>query len=442
MRPRTLCLLLVLVLASGCDEWTQFHGNGANSGFRAVHTTFARASEKWNVPVGNTAFSSPVVGPDGRIYVGVSKDNGELVAVSPDGVEQWRSVISNAAIVTTPALAPDGSIFLVTGHPLSDGTAMSLLLKFGADGAMVGAVPFPDTGFTTASAKIVPTAQGYEIATYVPVHLQGEAQGSELVLFDDRLDLLDRQELPVCRGDDDSWLEDFFDGIGEFFDDLFEGLDGFDHLPIPSQIVTMYGKLDPTPAVTDIDDEGRVGIVTAGPCHVVAFAKAGSTLTEVWQHELTQNPMPLSSPALMLDGTLAISGGKADWDHGHVYDLDPLTGDRLWEVKTGSPAIATPTSNGRFVYVATLDELLVLEDGEVFASREYGKDIQTASSVALSANGGFLSAGGLFLSFSYELDDELAIEKHLGGLSSPAIGDDGTIYAIADGLLLAFGEDK
>lgn len=195
-------------------------------------------------------------------------------------------------------------------------------------------------------SEIVPTAQGYEIATYVPIHLQGEAQGSELVLFDDRLDVLNRQALPVCRGDDDSWLEDFFEGIGEFFDDLFEGLDGFDHLPIPSQIVTMYGKLDPTPAVTDMDDEGRVGIVTAGPCHVVAFAKTGSTLTEAWRHELTRNSMPLSSPALMLDGALAISGGKADWGHGHVYDLDPLTGDRLWRSRLAARPSPIQTAPG------------------------------------------------------------------------------------------------
>jgi len=30
-----------------CDEWTQFHGNGANSGFRAVDTVVAPLTEIW-----------------------------------------------------------------------------------------------------------------------------------------------------------------------------------------------------------------------------------------------------------------------------------------------------------------------------------------------------------------------------------------------------------
>jgi outer membrane protein assembly factor BamB len=220
---------------------------------------------------------------------------------------------------------------------------------------------------------------------------------------------------------------------------LFDGLDGFDHLPIPGRIETVFGSLHPTPAVTPMDDKGNVGIVIAGPCHVVGLEKNGRTLRVAFAHELTKNPMPLSSPALMRGGTLAISGGKHDGDHGHVYALDPATGTRLWEHETDSPTIATPASDARFVYVATRDELVVLDvdDGALFASRKYGEGIETAASVALSANGGFLSAGGIFLSFTHELGEEFVIEPHDGGLSSPAIDTEGTIYAVDGDSLVA-----
>jgi hypothetical protein len=302
--------------------------------------------------------------------------------------------------------------------------------------------PFPGSGFTTASPKIVPRLQGYQIATYVPIHPEGGP--AELVIFDDHLGLVASEPLPECRGEDSSWWDDLWGGLDDFFSLLWDALDGieFDPATIPSDVVFLFGALHPTPAVTPMDEEGRVGIVAASPCHVVAFEWSSPTLTEVWRDEITKNPMPLSSPALMLDTTLAISGGAPDWDHGHVYVWDPASGVRLWEHETDSPTIATPASNGRFVYVATLDELVVLEDGSLVARRPYGKDVQTAASVALSANHGYLSAGGIFLSFDFDLSDELEISGHQGGLASPAIGQDGTIYAVAGDRLLAFGDEK
>lgn len=52
--------------------------------------------------------SAPVVGDDGTIYVGAAHD---LVAVGPDGVEDWRYDLGTT-IETTPALGDDGTIYV------------------------------------------------------------------------------------------------------------------------------------------------------------------------------------------------------------------------------------------------------------------------------------------------------------------------------------------
>jgi outer membrane protein assembly factor BamB len=64
------------------NVWNQFGANAAGSGYRLVNTTSASAPG-WaaNLP-GPTGTSSPVLGPDGTIYIGTT--NGRLVALHPD----------------------------------------------------------------------------------------------------------------------------------------------------------------------------------------------------------------------------------------------------------------------------------------------------------------------------------------------------------------------
>ena len=64
------------------NVWNQFGANAAGSGYRLVNTTSASAPG-WaaNLP-GPTGTSSPVLGPDGTIYIGTT--NGRLVALHPN----------------------------------------------------------------------------------------------------------------------------------------------------------------------------------------------------------------------------------------------------------------------------------------------------------------------------------------------------------------------
>ncbi len=62
----------------------------------------------WNHSLGGSALSTPAVGSDGTIYVG--SDNHFLTAVNPDGTRQWRHE-GSCFNYSSPAIGPDGTIF-------------------------------------------------------------------------------------------------------------------------------------------------------------------------------------------------------------------------------------------------------------------------------------------------------------------------------------------
>jgi outer membrane protein assembly factor BamB len=76
-------------------------------------------SEKWRffVKWHNDFWSSPAIGPDGTIYIGSARNDGDndfpsgLYAINPDGTEKWRYGI-NSGVTTSPAIGSDGTIYI------------------------------------------------------------------------------------------------------------------------------------------------------------------------------------------------------------------------------------------------------------------------------------------------------------------------------------------
>jgi outer membrane protein assembly factor BamB len=63
---------------------------------------------RWNFPTGQRITSSPVIAPDGTVYVG--SYDGNLYAINPDGSLKW-SFKADEIIDSTPAIASDGTIY-------------------------------------------------------------------------------------------------------------------------------------------------------------------------------------------------------------------------------------------------------------------------------------------------------------------------------------------
>lgn len=131
------------------DTWNQFAGNAAGSGFRLVNSTRASAL-RWESSPAHPISGSPVLGPDGTIYIGTT--NGQLVAVDPDhGSIKWKKAVAAASLaVQTPAVAEDGIIYCLCSAPGTvrdhrDGTAPrglpSYVVAVNPDGSIRWQVP-------------------------------------------------------------------------------------------------------------------------------------------------------------------------------------------------------------------------------------------------------------------------------------------------------------
>ena len=76
-------------------------------------------TDKWEFDLGDERYigqSSPAIGADGTIYVGVTihiDDGGEVIAVNPDGTERWRSGnICSEWIQSSPCIGSDGTVYI------------------------------------------------------------------------------------------------------------------------------------------------------------------------------------------------------------------------------------------------------------------------------------------------------------------------------------------
>ena len=84
-------------------------GSG-DGGFYAINPNGTR---KWRFETYTIVNSSAAIGLDGNLYFGTGYEgsNGRLYALRPDGTEMWRVDLPGAAIVSSPAIDPSGTLY-------------------------------------------------------------------------------------------------------------------------------------------------------------------------------------------------------------------------------------------------------------------------------------------------------------------------------------------
>lgn len=68
---------------------------------------------KWEFNADKYIESSPTISKQGIIYIGSGTN--ELYAVNRDGTEKWRFITESAEVFATPAIGPDGTVYVGTG---------------------------------------------------------------------------------------------------------------------------------------------------------------------------------------------------------------------------------------------------------------------------------------------------------------------------------------
>lgn len=127
----SLCLVVALVLLFWTSSaaqpagspWPMAHGNAARNGRASVNGP-AVGQLFWSLPEVGEVFSSPVIGPDGTIYV----ISDLLYAVSPEGTILWSfnpggpcGTNCQWQLGGAPAVGSDGTVYLPLGVRIGQG---------------------------------------------------------------------------------------------------------------------------------------------------------------------------------------------------------------------------------------------------------------------------------------------------------------------------------
>jgi outer membrane protein assembly factor BamB len=239
--------------------------------------------------------------------------------------------------------------------------------------------------------------------------------------------------------------------LGDFLKDVWDFLKDAKHVYIDDfdvsssveqvQPFKRFGWLDPTVAIAEkpgFATHERPVVVTASmPCELRAFRWNPPNLEPLWTEE--HKIILTSSPAVLNGGSLVVVG-RLD---GKVVGYDLVTGRKLWVHDAKEAVMGTPASLGGLVYVASLRHIHALEPAtgdEVFSSELRG---ETLASVAMSGSHVYVSSaqptyesdmitsGKELESFSFDFQKRGHDPEGGGGLASPAVASNGTVYAVA-----------
>ncbi len=369
------------------SPWPMFHGNLQHTGRSPYDTSHVNGTVKWTFETGGAIESSPVIGPDGTIYVG--SHDGKLYAINPDGTEKWRFNAGTPeyderwdvykAIISAPAVASDGTIYI---HSIGD-----YLFAVNPDGTEKWRFNIKWHYDFWSSPTIGPDGTIYI----------GSARTDEASLMG---------LFAINPDGSEKWRFIISSGVPSV---SAIGTDG-----------TVYvGGADP------VTNKGRVYAINPDGTEKWQF------ITELWME---------SSPTIGPDGMIYI-GSK----EGNVYAINP-DGTEKWRFATGDGVSAVPAigSDGT-IYIGSWDYYFyaINPDGaEKWRFLTEAAYEGVSSSAAIGADGiiYFGSNNGKFYALNPGGTEKWYYDTGTSIPGSPAIGEDGTIYVGAwDNKLYAFG---
>lgn len=106
--------------------------NSKHNGLSPYATNIEEPYVKWKFDTGNGVESSPAIGSDGTIYVGTFSDN--FYAINPDGTLKWKFTREGEHFRSSPTLDQDGTIYVIAAvdlRPLYNPTLDSYEDMFG-----------------------------------------------------------------------------------------------------------------------------------------------------------------------------------------------------------------------------------------------------------------------------------------------------------------------
>jgi len=426
-------LLGLLLAAGGCSSgisgWRYFHGDLPGEGFRDVKSGFA-ISPAWISESLRVVSSSPVIGRDEQglevLYVGTVDSH--LVAVDAVGGRVlWKLSLDGpsekARVTSTPALGPDGGIIITATRELDGGRLQTTLYKVDSQGRLRWSYALPDQGFSTGSPKVFVHDRQTLVVAGAAVPATPEGVRSELLVLRDlgqRVELLTRKPLGDCPA--------VGGGAGEAgFRRAWLGLTLF---PAAVGGLPGHGVLDPTPAVVASRSKPLIAVADT-VCRIEAYEWDGRELAVVWQ--AFHDGGALSSPAVVFGNMMVIGSGR-----GLLMAHDLETGVKMWEYDAGEPVLATPAGSSKgIVFVVSETQMHAVSGANGVPTVQAGSPQRfrlpgvSRSSPAVTADCVYAATQEM-VTVSHDFKARSHNTGFAGtGFSSPAVGGDGSVYAVA-----------
>jgi hypothetical protein len=448
--------VLALHLPSA-KAWEFAHGDRDNTGFANVATSPAGKGSVSVPGLGTFApGAGPVVASDGTVYLGTTE--GKLIALHADGSLFWtRDLSPRQQIVTSPAIAEDGSIFVVgvrkvrkygTDAP-EDMTFAATLYRFNNTGALLSQTAFPKRDNFGPAAFGFPNVwrSGNAEAVMVPVyHRHPIGLTTRLIAFSLTGSVLDDKVVGSTAPDtihgaglDTAVLTCLIPIYNVVADKC-----GYNPTRVPNFLV----HIPPVPGVGIFTQAGGGTPFILVSDHyktLVGYTFSNQRLTEVLRvHEkdffMRTPPMPMPDSHTLIglesisrdDGIEKANGrGRIIFAGPNASKIGPVALD------TTVQAGATRMADGRIALVDGYGNVVILKDGKLFSSMEGAG--RSMASAAASLSHIFVAGENGFVTFDANTLAEVSRFNWVGGgLNPPVIGPKGHVYAIASNILFVF----
>ncbi len=293
------------------SSWPKFRGNLRNTGRNEITTHESIDNISWTFETEDRIDSSPVIGPDGTIYVG--SYDGNLYAIGNNGEMRWKFETSSI-ISSTPGIAEDGSVYFGT----ADGRLFSV--DQNGDENWVLEEPFEDSIFsspviTEDGSILVGSSELYSIHPNGTIQWSFSSQPGGII----STPAVD-EEGRIYVGYQVS-LEGFVLG-GQML-----ALNSDGELLWEFNIIERGAQILSSPAISE---DGNI-YFGSNNNNLYALDRDGN---ELWNYSTDGNVF--SSPAIGEDGTIYV--GSAD---SNLYAINP-NGTEKWHFETGGDVPSSP----------------------------------------------------------------------------------------------------
>ncbi|HET6621857.1 MAG TPA: hypothetical protein VFG64_18110 [Dongiaceae bacterium] len=428
-------------IALPAAAWERAHSVGSNTGYADVGTAPAKKAPVTVPNLGSFApGAGPVVAPDGTVYLG--NQQGKLIALHADGSAAWsRDISPGYAITASPLVAPNGYIYVIgttnyTDHRVNPPAHVvkSMLNIFTPGGGWVGPFPFPDHNGPGAAygPPNLWRFGGQDVVMATATYRNPVTGGYEtrLIAFATGGQVLGDQKVTTVVQTVSGSAEC---PLGPLCFGFEHGVLSLTVTPPGLGIFTFQGGGTPHIVVSD------------GLKDLVGYTFDGASFIERWRVH-GDNYFLRSTPTILPDGHTLIGVENTEREDGQ--EVGNGTGAMLFagpnmsalpRVQGAGRVFTAPsvTRDGRAVLVSGDGYWTVLQGTQVASKTAIA--VQSVASAAVSRTHVFVSTYDAFLTYDVNNLAEVGrISWVGGGMSSPAIGPKGQVYALASNILFVF----